>query len=101
MSLQLNEPDAEPMEKAMILKEPPQEETYLKTERLLQELPLELFLGQILARASQLLTLMTLDTTLSLPNIHQYPLRPMRWLELNPSYKMTFKGAYNSMYEPL
>lgn len=43
MYVELNESDAEPMEKIMILKEPPQEETNLETERLLQDIPEQLW----------------------------------------------------------
>lgn len=43
MYLELNESDAEPIEKIVILKEAPQEETNLETKHLPQDTPMELW----------------------------------------------------------
>lgn len=79
MYLERNESDDEPIEKIMILKEPPQEETNLETEHWLQGAPMELW-ALSTAHTSQTQSAtprkITTDNTLPLLNTHQHPLRP-------------------------
>ena len=79
MYLELNESDTEPIGEIMILQELSPEENNLETEILLQKVPMQLWalsstgIGKI---ESATPIKITIDSTLPLPNIRQYPLRP-------------------------
>lgn len=64
----------------MIFLKPPQEETNLETEYLLQDVPMQTwaFSSRDIGKVKSATPIkMIIDNTLHLPNMHQYPLRPV------------------------
>lgn len=100
MYLELNDSDTEPIGKAVILKETPQEITNLETEQVLQDVPMQRWalsstdIGKIKAATP---IKITIGNTLHLPNICQYLLRPDALAGIQPIIQDYSNGVYNSL----
>ena len=87
----------------MILKEASQAEINLQAKHLLQSIPMEfcsLFSTDIGKIKSATPTKRTIDNTLPLPSIHEYPLISDALARIRPMIQDYFKGGpYDSMHE--
>lgn len=96
MHLKLYELDVEPTERTMILKEASQAEINLQAKHLLQSIPMELhvlFSTDIDNIKSATPIKRTIDNTLPLPSIHEYPLISDALSGIRPMIQDSFKGA--------